>query len=150
MLAESRALNFFRGVVLLLKEIDKLGVADNTYVIYMSDNGGGGGGGGGRGKGGTQPIQGGKGSLWEGGIRVPLIIRGPGIEPNTFCHVPVVGYDLFPTFCELAGVTEPQPDDIEEGSIAALLICPEMSLETGPNEGKRLPRIPLSAKDNPP
>ena len=87
------------GVGLLLEEIDKLGIADNTYVIYMSDNGGGGGGGGGggKGKGGARPIQGGKGSLWEGGIRVPLIIRGPDIKPNTFCHVPVVGYDLFPT-----------------------------------------------------
>ncbi len=108
------------GVGLLLEDINKLGIADNTYVIFMSDNGGGGRGG--KGKGGTaRPVQGGKGSLWEGGIRVPLIIRGPNIEPNTFCHVPVVGYDLFPTFCELAGVTEPQPNDIEGGSIAALL-----------------------------
>ena len=109
------------GVGLLLEEIDKLGIAANTFVIYMSDNGGGGGGGGGKGKGGARPIQGGKGSLWEGGVRVPLIIRGPGIRSNTFCHVPVVGYDFLPTFCELAGVTEPLPDDIEGGSIVDLL-----------------------------
>ena len=109
------------GVGLLLEEIDKLGIADNTYVIYMSDNGGGGGGGGGKGKGGARPLQGGKGSLWEGGIRVPLIVRGPGIRPNTFCHVPVVGYDLLPTFSELAGVTQPWPNDVEGGSIVDLL-----------------------------
>ncbi|MFC1597426.1 sulfatase [Planctomycetota bacterium] len=113
------------GVGLLLEEVDKLGIAENTYVIYMSDNGAGGGGGGrggGKGKGGTvRPIQGGKGSLWEGGIRVPLIVRGPGIEPNTFCHVPVVGYDLLPTLRQLAGVSGPLPSSVEGGSIVDLL-----------------------------
>jgi arylsulfatase A-like enzyme len=118
------------GVGLLLKEIEKLGIADTTYVIYMSDNGGGGGG---KGKGGARPLRGGKGSLWEGGIRVPLIVRGPGIRPNTFCHVPVVGYDLLPTFCELAGIAGPLPEDVEGGSIADLL-------ENGDAGGVRRPR----------
>jgi len=35
-------------------------------------------------------------SAWEGGIRVPLIIRGPGIAADSWCHLPVVGYDLPP------------------------------------------------------
>ena len=35
-------------------------------------------------------------SAWEGGIRVPLIIRGPGIAADSWCHLPVVGYDLLP------------------------------------------------------
>ncbi|TWU39784.1 metallophosphoesterase family protein [Novipirellula artificiosorum] len=59
-----------------------LSVADNTYVVFMSDNGGGGGG-----KGVPRPVQGGKGSLWEGGIRVPLIVRGPGIKAE-MAHTP--------------------------------------------------------------
>ncbi|MBA7683309.1 hypothetical protein ES703_91673 [subsurface metagenome] len=103
-------------------------------TVYMSDNGGGGGGRGKRGKKGDRggegrkgdkeksrrPLTGGKGSLWEGGIRVPLIIRGPGVRPDSFCGVPVVGYDLFPTYCALAGVKEPLPKGVEGGSIAGL------------------------------
>ena len=102
------------GFGLLLKKIDELGIRDRTYVVYMSDNGGGGGGR-------DRPLRGGKGSLWEGGIRVPLIVRGPGVKANSFCHVPVVGYDLFPTFCELAGAKEALPPGLEGGSLAGLL-----------------------------
>ena len=129
--------NLDTGVGMVMKKIDDLGIWHNTYLIYMSDNGGGGGGKGDKrdkkgkkgdrgdrgesGKDRKKPLTGGKGSLWEGGIRVPLIIRGPGIKPNTFCHVPVVGYDLFPTFCSLAGVSRPMPEGVEGGSIAELL-----------------------------
>lgn len=109
--------NLDTGVGMIMKKIDELDIADNTYLIYMSDNGGGGGGGGK----GARPVQGGKGSLWEGGIRVPLIIRGPSVKPDSFCHVPVVGFDLFPTLCELAGVTEALPKGVEGGSFASLL-----------------------------
>lgn len=102
------------GVGRVLAAIDRLGLAENTYVIYMSDNGGGGGKRGG--------LNGGKGSIWEGGIRVPLMIRGPGVKANSWCHSRVVGYDLLPTFCEWAGVaTKSLPVGIEGGSIAALL-----------------------------
>jgi len=53
---------------------------------------------------------------------VPLIVRGPGVAPNSWCHVPVVGYDMLPTFCEWAGVpVTALPQDIEGGSIAPLL-----------------------------
>jgi arylsulfatase A-like enzyme len=90
----------------------------------MADNGASGGGGK---KGG---LRGGKGGVWEGGIRVPLIIRGPGIKPNSFCHSRVVGYDFFPTFCELAGVKQALPEGIEGGSILPLLA-------TGKGEVKR-------------
>jgi arylsulfatase A len=100
----------------VLQAIDRLGLADNTYVIYMSDNGAGGGGKGGR------VLNGGKGGVWEGGIRVPLIIRGPGVKPNSWCHTRVVGYDFFPTFCQWAGISSNElPKGIEGGSMAALL-----------------------------
>ena len=102
------------GVGIIMEGIDRLGIGSNTYVVYMSDNGAGGGGRRGA-------LRGGKGSLWEGGIRVPLIIRGPGVQPNSFCHARVVGYDLFPTLCELAHVTQQLPAGIEGGSIVSLL-----------------------------
>lgn len=102
------------GVGMVLAAIDRLNLAANTYVIYMSDNGAGGGKRGG--------LSGGKGGVWEGGIRVPLIIRGPGVRPKSWCHVPVVGYDLLPTFCQWAGLSAKSlPRGIEGDSIAGLL-----------------------------
>ena len=100
------------GVGMIMDQIEKLGIGGHTYLVYMSDNGAGGNRG---------VLRGGKGSLWEGGIRVPLIIQGPGIEPNTLCHERVVGFDLFPTLCELGGVSQPLPAGIEGGSITSLL-----------------------------
>ena len=101
------------GVGMVLRAIDRLGLADNTYVIYMSDNGAGGR---------KKVLKGGKGGVWEGGIRVPLIIRGPGVEPDSWCHTRVVGFDLFPTFCEWAAIpAQALPRGIEGGSIAPLL-----------------------------
>lgn len=102
------------GVGRVLDSIDKLGLRDSTYVIYISDNGAGGGKG--------NVLRGGKGGVWEGGIRVPWIVRGPGVTPNSWCHTRVVGYDLLPTFCEWAGVSPKEiPATVEGGSIVPLL-----------------------------
>jgi arylsulfatase A-like enzyme len=102
-------------------KINELGVAGHTYLIYMSDNGGGGGNPARPGKKERRrPLTAGKGGLWEGGIRVPLIIRGPGVKSGVFCHTRVVGYDLFPTFCKLAGVEGPLPDGVEGGDLTPL------------------------------
>ena len=108
--------NLDTGVGRIMKAIDELGLADNTYVIYTSDNGGGGGP--------ESVLAGGKGSVWEGGIRVPLIVRGPGVKPNSWCHENVVGYDFYPTFCEMAQVKdipEEAASKLEGGSIWELL-----------------------------
>ena len=110
--------NLDTGVGMVIDAIDRLDLADNTFVIYMSDNGSGGGGGRRRGGG----LSGGKGSVWEGGIRSPFIIRGPGIPGNSWCHEQIVGYDLFPTYCEWAGIASSKlPPQIEGGSIVNLL-----------------------------
>ncbi len=101
------------GVGRVMEAIERLGLTGNTYVIYMSDNGAGGG---------RKVLAGGKGGVWEGGIRVPFIVRGPGVKPNSWCHTRVVGYDLFPTFCEWAGINKTSlPMGLEGGSIAGLL-----------------------------
>jgi arylsulfatase A len=103
------------GVGKVLEAVEQLGLSENTYIVYMSDNGSGGGGR----RGG---LSGGKGSVWEGGIRVPLIVRGPKVTANSWCHVPVVGYDFLPTLCALAGVPAKElPRDIEGGAITSLL-----------------------------
>ena len=67
---------------MVLQKLDELGIADNTYVIFTTDHGS---------PGRNPPLSGGKGTVWEGGLRVPLIIRGPGIKPGTCCHVRAVG-----------------------------------------------------------
>lgn len=103
------------GVGRLLESIERLGLTGKTYVIYMSDNGAGGG------KGNGRPLTAGKGGVWEGGIRVPLIIRGPGIAENSWCHQRVVGYDFFPTLCRWAGITKPLPAGIEGGDLTPLI-----------------------------
>lgn len=114
-----------RGVGELLTKVDAMGLSKNTIVIYMSDNGGSNRG----------TLKGGKGDVWEGGIRVPLIIRGPGIAPNSWCHQRVVGYDFFPTFCRWAGVKTPLPKQLEGGDITPLL--------SGSSEPVKRPREPL-------
>lgn len=98
------------GVGRVLDSIERLGIAGNTYVIFMSDNGAGV----------SNALRGGKGSVWEGGIRVPMIVRGPGVAPGSWCHTRVVGYDWFPTFCEWAGI-ERLPEGIEGGSLVGVL-----------------------------
>ena len=103
------------GVGALLDKLDELGVADNTYVIYSSDHGQA------TGTSGNMPLTSGKGTLWEGGIRVPFIVRGPGIEAGTVSHARTVSLDLFPTFAELAGVSQELPEDIEGGSLLPVL-----------------------------
>lgn len=113
--------NLDTGVGVVLDAIERLGLQGNTYVIYMSDNGAGGGGGKGGGRG-RIGLAGGKGGVWEGGIRCPFIIRGPGVPANSWCHTRIVGYDLYPTFCEWAGVpASKRPRKLEGGSIVNLL-----------------------------
>jgi arylsulfatase A-like enzyme len=97
---------------MVLKKIDELGVADNTYVVFTTDHGT---------PGRNPPLAGGKGTVSEGGLRVPFIIRGPGIQAGACSHVRVVGEDLLPTVASLAQVVEPLPKGIEGGSFVSLL-----------------------------
>ena len=99
----------------VMNAVDRLGLAGTTFVLYTSDNGSGGG----KRNGG---LNGGKGGVWEGGIRVPFIVRGPGVKPNAWCHAPIVGYDFLPTFCEWAGAASKSlPPGVDGGSFARLI-----------------------------
>jgi arylsulfatase A len=105
----------------LLDGLDDAGVADNTLVVFFSDNGGhpeyvanG-------------PLRGSKWNLYEGGIRVPMFVRWPGkVRPSSMCDVPVVGYDLFPTFSAVAGQKiKNQKDDLDGISLLPLFKNPQ-------------------------
>jgi len=97
----------------ILAVLDELELSDRTLVIFSSDNGGVGGyerEGLTRSPGITDnaPLRGGKGMLYEGGIRVPYIFRFTGrIAPGRTCDQPINSVDLYPTLLELAGVRPP-------------------------------------------
>lgn len=83
----------------LMKELDKLGLSENTLVVFTSDNGGI------REISCQDPLRAGKGSYYEGGIRVPLIFRWPGkIDKETLSEEPVINMDFYPTFMEIVGM----------------------------------------------
>jgi len=104
----------------VVRALDEAGLTERTIVIFSSDNGGVGGYGreGLRDRGrkdvtDNAPLRSGKGSLYEGGIRVPLIVRWPGVtKPGTICDEPSIHVDILPTCVEAAGATGPrQPLD---------------------------------------
>jgi len=93
----------------VMKALDKLGVAGNTLVFFTSDNGPEGAGDKGPGRGLAGNLRGRKRSMYEGGHRVPGIVRWPGkIEPGSTSDLPVIGSDFFPTVLAATGV-EPPP-----------------------------------------
>ena len=84
----------------IMNQLESTGLADNTVIFFYSDNGGV------ERNGFTSnnPLRSEKTHGYEGGTRVPLIVRGPGISANQTCDVPVTGPDFFPTILELAGI----------------------------------------------
>jgi arylsulfatase A-like enzyme len=85
----------------VLKALDEYHLAEDTLVIFFSDNGG-------SGDADNTPLRGHKGQMFEGGIRVPCIAKFPGRIPNgTLSHEFLTSLELFPTFCEVAGTALP-------------------------------------------
>ncbi len=95
-----------RSVGRVLEALERLGLAEDTIVIFTSDNGGLE-----REVGGwpgtcNRPLRKEKGTLYEGGVRVPLIVRWPGkVAPGPVCHEPAISTDFAPTFRDVAGIT---------------------------------------------
>ncbi|MCA9013131.1 MAG: sulfatase [Planctomycetaceae bacterium] len=120
------------GIGLLLAKLDELKLRENTYIIFMADNGGvpwippdrvknfsnpttlad---------KGANYPLRAGKWTVFEGGVRVPFMVSGPGIPPGTFSNVPVIGWDILPTIADLAGYQKALPADIDGASFRSVL-----------------------------
>jgi arylsulfatase A len=100
----------------VLRKLDELKLADNTVVIFMSDNGGlipvtS-----------NHPLRAGKGTMYEGGIREPMIIRWPRVvEPGNSCSVPVTSVDFYPTILEIAGITDAVVENVDGVSLVPLL-----------------------------
>jgi uncharacterized sulfatase len=83
----------------LLKKLEELNLANNTMVVFFSDNGGL------ERVTSQRPLRSGKANLYEGGIRVPLIVRWSGVvKAGSKCSVPVISNDFFPTLAEAAGI----------------------------------------------
>ncbi len=101
----------------IMTVLDELNLSNRTIVIFTSDNGGL--------KGystDNAPLRSGKGYPYEGGIRVPLIIRWQGIvKAGSICDEPVISMDFFPTICEVAGLALPDDRVIDGESLVPLL-----------------------------
>ena len=100
----------------IMAKLDELGLRDNTVIFFFSDNGGY------ANSTSMVPLRGSKGMLYEGGIRVPMIVRWPGkVKPGDVCDVPVIGIDFYPTMLEMAGVRQPSGHVLDGLSIVPLL-----------------------------
>lgn len=107
----------------LLGKLDSLGIRENTVVVFTSDNGGL------RDLTNNHPYRNGKGALYGGGIRVPLIIRWPArIEPGIVSNAVVNSTDYYPTFLEMAGLPL-DPTAHKDGLSMVPLLNGETSLE---------------------
>ena len=104
----------------VLDKLAELGIEKNTYVVVMSDNGyrhrelG-------LAPGLTQPLHGKKWWVWQGGIRVPMLVRGPGIKAGSTFAGNVVNYDLLPTFVDWAGGDPAKLQNIDGVSLAGYM-----------------------------
>jgi uncharacterized sulfatase len=111
----------------ILEHLDDLGLAENTIVVFFSDNGGlrqayGGYRGPKQIVSTNAPLRDEKGTVYEGGIREPLIVRWPGIiRPGSECSVPVTSVDFYPTFLEIVGAKGSPNQPLDGESILPLL-----------------------------
>ncbi|MEM7384590.1 MAG: sulfatase-like hydrolase/transferase [Verrucomicrobiota bacterium] len=104
----------------VLDRLEALGLADDTVVVFTSDNGGLS----------TSeghptsnlPLRGGKGWIYEGGIREPTLVRWPGVtQPGSVCETPITSTDYFPTFLEMAGLPARPERHVDGMSFVSLL-----------------------------
>ncbi len=119
----------------VMKALDDLKLADTTVLIFSSDNGGVGG----YVREGIKqagditdnaPLRSGKGSLYEGGVRDPFIVRWPGvIRAGSMCDVPVIHVDVFPTLLDIAAADAPPRQVLDGESLTPLMRNPDARLK---------------------
>ncbi|MEM1297330.1 MAG: sulfatase [Verrucomicrobiota bacterium] len=99
----------------ITRKLDELGLAKNTAILFFSDNGGYGP------ATDMDPLKGYKGTYYEGGIRVPFFVKWPGVvAPNQTNETPIIGVDLYPTLCEMAGAKLPEGQVSDGSSLVGL------------------------------
>ncbi|MFI4912384.1 MAG: sulfatase [Sedimentisphaeraceae bacterium JB056] len=133
----------------VLKAVEDAGIADNTIIVFTSDNGGA-----------TYcsndtgkyndipitnnyPLRDGKHSQYYGGTRVPAFVRWPGVtKPGSVCDERVIGFDLYPTMLSMASINVPEDiaDKIDGKDITSLLKDSDASLEPRALHWLRYPR----------
>ncbi len=122
----------------VMTTLDELGLAENTVLIFSSDNGGVGGYARegltkDKSRGGitdNTPLRSGKGSLYEGGTRVPFCVRWPGVtKPGSVCNTPSIHVDLYPTFLEIAGQPAPADYPLDGASLVPLFRDADATLD---------------------
>lgn len=100
----------------ILDTLDRLGIRDRTAIFFTSDNGGQ------AAITDMRPLRGGKGSAYEGGVRVPFIVSWPGVTvPGTTSDVPVITPDIPATILDLAGVGPAPAQPLDGTSLAGVL-----------------------------
>lgn len=105
-----------RSLGRIFDALDELDLAEDTLVIFTSDNGGYGG------VSDCRPLRESKGYLYEGGIRVPMIVRWPGqVESGTISDTPVIGMDLYSTIVAIAGGEVADPEKVEGVDLSPVL-----------------------------
>jgi arylsulfatase A len=134
----------------LMQKLDELKLRDNTLVFFTSDNGpaitpvhphGSAG-----------PLRDKKGSVYEGGIRVPGILRWPGhVQPGSVSHEPVCGVDLLPTLCALTGIEPPKDRTLDGADISPIFAAKSIE-RTQPlywqlNRAHCIPKVALRSGD---
>jgi arylsulfatase A len=98
-----------------LQALDDAGLREQTLVIFKSDNGGY--------HGDNSPLRGFKGMLYEGGLRVPWIVRWPGkVQPGTTNSTPVISTDCYPTILEAVGLAPTPNHSLDGKSLLPLLV----------------------------
>jgi arylsulfatase A-like enzyme len=135
-----------RGVLGLVRELRRLGQLRNTYIVFTSDNGF---------HSGEHRLPAGKQTAFDEDLRVPLLVRGPGVAAGSASGALVGNVDLAPTFADLAGVDPPR--FVDGRSFAMRLHGGEPAtvrraflIEHWPEVGltPRSPRLPLEPPDN--
>jgi arylsulfatase A-like enzyme len=95
--------------------VRELGVEDNTLVVFLSDNGG-------SGNGGNAPLKGAKGTMWEGGLRVPFLAKWPARLPaGKVTDEFVTSLELFPTLLAAAGADSPRDVQLDGADMLPVL-----------------------------
>jgi len=102
--------------------LEKHGLQDNTIVIFFSDNGGS------TGTADNTPLRGGKSQMFEGGLRVPCIVRWPGVIPSgSVCDEFLSSMDIFPMLCNSAGIRTPKGVKLDGFDMKNVLAAGETS-----------------------